>query len=517
MPSSQRSLPFAAVLVVSLGCGTAGPLAVEPQPFTPFEVVATQPDGGSLSLAAAPTFGDERGGAVAIGAAGEVVRLRLDGTVSRLEGHPSNPVAPGTASAAFRFGPFTALVPTTTGLYLSESGWLLAPPWREALRPEGLKATAIDDGVAWLAHEDGLYRITQGQLSELTVEGQKVAGLNALAIAPGPSGAQAVWLAQGESVSAAELVSKTQVSVVNAGLPREQLKGGVAGLAGLSPSAAGPGEVWVATEKRLWRHKARLFQEVIPPGAVKALHGAGRVLWLETDSGLYRYDADAETWGFAQGSEGAQLLGVDPAGAAWVRLGERTVSWSPGAAPRVQGLFEAERLYSPEAPIQALVPAALKPTTLHFSLDGVMVGTSDVGHAMAAQGGSLAFAPTGFEPSGAPKPLSVAVLENGWHALVVKADLEGGGSVTRTVHFELKGGDSTPLGYAADIAPIHQARCAKCHVTGPGRDLATYERWKEDAQLILAAVKDQRMPADGPLDPSQVQKIQRWASSGAAP
>jgi len=37
--------------------------------------------------------------------------------------------------------------------------------------------------------------------------------------------------------------------------------------------------------------------------------------------------------------------------------------------------------------------------------------------------------------------------------------------------------------------------------TRPGRPLSTYALWKENASLITAAVRDQRMPADGPLDP----------------
>ncbi len=68
-----------------------------------------------------------------------------------------------------------------------------------------------------------------------------------------------------------------------------------------------------------------------------------------------------------------------------------------------------------------------------------------------------------------------------------------------------------------DIRPIYEARCAKCHISGPGRPLSTYELWKENANLITAAVRDQRMPADGPLDPQLITLIQRWVASGAKP
>jgi hypothetical protein len=76
---------------------------------------------------------------------------------------------------------------------------------------------------------------------------------------------------------------------------------------------------------------------------------------------------------------------------------------------------------------------------------------------------------------------------------------------------------ATVPSWARDIRPIHEARCAKCHTTSPGRPLNTYELWKSNAQLINAAVRDLRMPADGPLDQQGLALIQRWVSSGALP
>jgi hypothetical protein len=34
---------------------------------------------------------------------------------------------------------------------------------------------------------------------------------------------------------------------------------------------------------------------------------------------------------------------------------------------------------------------------------------------------------------------------------------------------------------------------------------------------MVKAVVELRMPADGPLDPTQIQVLQRWASGGNAP
>ena len=88
---------------------------------------------------------------------------------------------------------------------------------------------------------------------------------------------------------------------------------------------------------------------------------------------------------------------------------------------------------------------------------------------------------------------------------------------TREVTFDFQPVDNTPLSFATDILPIHVARCAKCHEGGPGHDLSTYDSWKLEAARISQAIRDRRMPADGPLDPSQATLIQRWAQSGANP
>ena len=88
----------------------------------------------------------------------------------------------------------------------------------------------------------------------------------------------------------------------------------------------------------------------------------------------------------------------------------------------------------------------------------------------------------------------------------------------RQLHFEMRSSESEPLSFADDIAPIFEARCAKCHKgSGPGHTLNTYSLWAAEKTKIVAAVLELRMPADGPLDPSQIVTIQRWAAGGAAP
>jgi hypothetical protein len=74
-----------------------------------------------------------------------------------------------------------------------------------------------------------------------------------------------------------------------------------------------------------------------------------------------------------------------------------------------------------------------------------------------------------------------------------------------------------PLSWETDIRPIFDARCAHCHVSGPGINLVGYEIWKANAAVIVNILRERRMPADGPLEPELILKIQRWAQQGTPP
>jgi hypothetical protein len=108
-------------------------------------------------------------------------------------------------------------------------------------------------------------------------------------------------------------------------------------------------------------------------------------------------------------------------------------------------------------------------------------------------------------------------LEPGPHTLNAVARYVDGTEARRAVAFEYQPLSTVALGWQKDIRPIHEARCAKCHVSGPGRLLSSHELWRDNAPLIIAAVREQRMPADGPLDPQLISVIQRWAATGANP
>jgi hypothetical protein len=441
--------------------------------------------------------------------------------VGRLESHPGNAVPAGAASAVWPLGPYTALVATDRGLYVAESGWLIQPAWRDALDAKGLKATALaDNGVAWIAHEKGLFRIEDGVLSELKDSAGSLTGLTGIAFAPSLSGAPAVWFAQGEKLSWAEQTAKNAFQIGDSGLMPDSVKGGITALAGLSPGPGSKGELWAITNKVLWRLEAGTWKPYDLGRAPKELAAAGRILGLRAGDGLYRFDADAKAWTEAKGlSAVPTLLAADAAGAAWVRVGDKTSTLAPSTAARVQGLFQGARVYASELFVTATVPVSAMASQVTFKLDDgpdIVVPVADAVPGDGAAASQLFFAMGGYDASGRVKPSTLAGLMDGLHTLKVTAKLAAGESV-RLLHWDFRGGSNVQLSYATDIKPIEDARCSKCHVKGPGQELTGYDQWKAQKDAISTAVREGRMPADGLLDPASIQKIERWVAAGAKP
>jgi hypothetical protein len=508
----KRGLPWLAL------CAACNGNIVQHLDVKPFDAVTID---APVALSTSPGFADERGGGIFVDPVGAVVRLRADGTVARLESHPGNSTPAGVATAAWPLGPYVALVATDKGLYVAESGWLIEPAWRDVLSASGLRATALaDNGVAWVAHEAGLFRIEEGVLSELKSDGASITGITGLAVAPSLSGGTGVWFAQGEKLSWAEQTSKTAFTLGDSGLQKAQLKGGITALAGLAASPTSAGELWAIANDVLWRHDATGWKQFNLGATSHQILSAGRVLWLYAGDALFRYDADAQAWTEANGpAANAQLLAVDATGAAWINGDGKTSLISAGVVARVEGMFQNVRVYSSDVVVKASVPGSSEPTQMIFRLDDgesvlVPVAKANPGDGPAAS--QLYFTMGGVDAAGRDKPYSLAGLKDGMHTLTVVTRFAGS-ETTRALHFDFKGGSNVMLSYAADIAPIQSSRCAKCHTSGPGHELIDYDEWKADAERISIAVAEQRMPADGLLDPASIQKIQRWVAAGANP
>ncbi|KFA89623.1 lipoprotein [Archangium violaceum] len=502
--ASYRIGPLMLAALLS-GCEPAPSLPRDhpsPQPFTPVQVRT------EVDVAPAPGFADQTGGGIFATADGAVIRLRLDGTRAALESHPGNTVTPGRARAVFRMGAGSALVEADNGLFMAQSGWLIAPPWRE-VPGTGLVATAATpDGAVWLGHASGLYRLQGGALSALKVNGQALDGITALASAPAEDGAQGLWFLRQETLSVAVRTAPGtwQVRQVSS-LPLQEGER-VVGLAGLGASEKGKGEAWVLTSSRLLRLAADGWRQVALARKPEQVLGAGRFIWVNMDGKLLAHDAETGTWGEASGVDTREFrfLAADESGCAWVQLGAETVALSKGPVPRVLGLLEGSQVVEDSLVVSARLVPGVAPLSFTYEVAGVEVPVRGPAYSLG-----------GTEADGTPKAYSFVGLEPGLHSLSAVARYADGTEARRVVSFDYQPLSTVALGWDKDIRPIHEARCAKCHDTGPARPLGTYTLWKDNAESIIAAVKDQRMPADGPLDPQLISLIQRWAATGANP
>jgi hypothetical protein len=505
---------FAVTIALSSACtGDIGdtPILAKPLDLELAEAeVALTPDRG---------FADERGGGVFLGVEGEAVRLRADGSMGRLESHPGNTLPPGKVAHVFATGPFSALVSAENGVYMAESGWLIEPRWRDALSPEGVRAVAAaGDGIAWIAHDSGLFRLEAGELFQLEADGTTLSEIDALAVAPAPDGAKAVWFARGDSLRYAKQTGRQRYEIASADLSKEELKGKLLALASVSSAPGSPGQLWLISEHGVLMHGEQGFQGYQTELDPSELLAAGRFVWLRAGEQVYRYDADGRSWGRLSELRAERLLAADAGGTLWLRAGEQTLQARPFALPRVQGLFEGARLYTADLHVRAQWPADESPDTVLFSLDdGEQVEQSAL-QALMGEGAlaTMDFALGGFDAAGREKSFSLAGLSDGLHALTVRARFAER-EVMRKLNFELHTGGAGALSYARDVRPIFLARCAKCHEKGPGRVLTGYEDWVNEQERIVAAVVELRMPADGPLDPAQIKVLQRWAAGGALP
>lgn len=502
--TSARSHLLALCAAVLLAACSESSLPLDrpsPTPFRPTQV-RSQPQ-----LAQARGFADQAGGGVFATASGGIVRLRLDGSTAALEPHPGNRASAGPVQGVFRLGPHSALVDAQGGMFLADSGWLIAPPWRDALEPGVLGTAQSGDGTAWVAHASGLFRLHDGALSELKAGGESLRGISAIASAPAADGAPGVWVLHEGRVLVVVAASASTYQVREATVPLAEAEE-VLSLAGLGPGAGAPGELWLLTNQGLLHRAKDGWRRVELAQQAEELLAAGRFLWVKAGDSLLLYDADSSAWGEVSevDTAGALFLAADEAGAVWVRLGNESVALSRAPVPRVRGLYQGMQVVEDGLVVRAVPPPGQAPQRIVFELGGTEVTASGPDYSLG-----------GAEADGTLKAYSFAGLPAGRHALSVVARFADGTEARRLVPFEYQPLSTAAVGWDADIRPIHEARCAKCHTTSPGRPLNTYELWKENAALITAAVREKRMPADGPLDPQLISVIQRWAASGANP
>ncbi|GHG67354.1 hypothetical protein [Comamonas sp. JC664] len=505
-PRASASVVFSLLSLVVLGaCGEDGTLPLDTPELTPFQPAQVQ---SGTVLAPVSGFADQSGGGIFANASRELVRLRLDGSRGAMAPHPGNTAEAGAINGVFRLGPHSALVEAQNGLFLAESGWLIEPPWREALGAGVVTTAQSADGAVWLAHARGLFRLQEGTLAELKVDGASLTGITSLAAAPSPENAPGVWYLRENTLGVAVALSTTNYRVLTTAAP---LKEGetLKSLAGIGPAVGTAGELWALTSNGLLRRTRDGWRRVELAQRPDQLVGAGRFLWARSGSALLLHDADANTWSVAADATSGdfQILAMDESGCLWVQRGGQSLALSRALVPRLQGLHQGMRIVEDGLVVRAVMPPGPPPASVAFALGNTEIPTEAPDYSLG-----------GLEADGTHRAYSFATLEAGRYVLSVVARYEDGSEARRSVPFDFAPLQSGPLSWDKDIRPIHESRCRNCHNTASAaRSLDSYELWRANAPIITAAVRDQRMPADGPMDPELINRIQRWASSGARP
>ncbi len=492
--------PWRPVAALALLVGCSGTESLDPKAFEPLSV--------PLKPAVSPIrgFADEWGTAVLVGADGRALRARFDGAPGALEPHPGNGAAVGAVSSVTPLGAHSALLATEGGLFVAQAGWIIAPPWRAHLAEQKIVGSAAMGGAAWIGTTTGLYRLLEGRLSEFLIDGTPVSGLKSLAVVQAADGTSTLYLARGLGLWSVR-ASGTDFSVRPVELheirePRA--------LVGLSASPKGKGELWGLSGRSLFRVRGDSMTVFDAGDPVAEIAGGGRTLWVRAGDRLLHHDADVGGWGEAAGLQPVEtLLAADASGAAWIQAGGQAFCVTKGPVPRLVGMDQNMRLYEAELPVSAILPA------LPGARNAEVLYRVDDGPEIEAK--PPLFSLGGEDAEGRPRAYSFAALGPGLHVLTATVKLPDETTATRAVPFEYRPASGTGLSFDKDIKSIADARCAKCHTRGPGPDLAGYQQWKASTAKIVAAVRERRMPADGPLDPSLIQKIERWAAAGSQP
>jgi hypothetical protein len=497
-----------------------GTVADEPLSLAPLTL---QPTAAAVALASdGAGFADQRGGGVFVDDQGRAVRLRADASVAALESHPDNHAPPGKVRRVLATGADSAWVVADNGVYVARAGWLYELRAGIDLAAEDVIAAAVSgDDQAFIALRQGLFRVSGDDLAELKRGDESITNVSALAVAPAPSGGPALWFVQDGALHYAEQTANTAYAIHEAGLPAAAT-GQMLALGGVSAAPNAPGELWLLTPHGLWQHTpARGFRAFVLPAPGSALLSAGRFVWLRCGAELYRYDADHNSWGrLSDPPSSPQLLASDATGSLWLRSDAGSELLAEPGLPRVLGLFEGSRVYAPDLALSVHLAASDAPENVTFALDDgehVERSVADARSDDADMGGDLIFSLAGFDAAGNVQTYSFAARTAGMHTLTVSARHDDG-TTARALHFEMRDTSSQKLSWAKDVQPIYAARCAKCHAgMGPGHLLNSFDLWSAQASAIVAAVTEKRMPADGPLDASQIQLITRWAAAGSAP
>lgn len=112
--------------------------------------------------------------------------------------------------------------------------------------------------------------------------------------------------------------------------------------------------------------------------------------------------------------------------------------------------------------------------------------------------------------------LDPASLEAGLHDLDITVSWAD--DDVRTTERSVQVGEAFDITWAEHVEPIHDARCARCHVSGTETILSDPSTWQMQYDRILQQVRSGAMPlADTPLTASELSLVVGWGNGGFLP
>lgn len=469
------------------------------------------------------------GDAVLATRGGALYGIDVYGAVREIERIPGDPRLPGDAPVGLitERDPQTPLLLTPSGGSLVLDGWAQRAQLPAILR--GARAHARWGAEALWATPAALYATDGPRWLQIDRADRPVTDVVAMvAGAVGDASREAWVLREGGGLETLRVTAQGEVRTArwSEALPGFAL-GAVRAIARMGDAR------YVSRRDDLLRVRASgLVERLRVPGELGgpvALTPAGPWLWAAWDNG----------------PEGVNLGRIDPAGAVEmiargvqpfarrvgavsVRLaadGERgesavvtlRASESPadGGAPAetsrtlrvvvlprvaLGGVPEGGAVTFARVPLRALPPRPDAVVGVDFALDGTRVETVTVPPFAWGAGGRLV--------------RDLPTLEFGAHTVAVTVRYAGADPLRRERRFSYL----PPLGrvptYAADIGPVYEARCARCHSSGIARDLRGYDRLSAQAPSVAQALLSRRMPPDLAVDEPTVLLFTSWIAGG---
>ena len=381
---------------------------------------------------------------------------------------------------------------------------------RRAQLPAVLNAAtslAVLNGASLWGTSSGLYLSSGRTFLQLNDARGPVNNVDTIASITADAGALEFWLKTGPNVRRLRYVDGSAPTFTE--MPVNLALGAVFHLASMGDDRA-----VVSTERGVyilrgneaggWVNGASRSE----PGAVGGGGGKAWVIWgtdvLRTDGTTWEALARDPRFGpnckIAVDSSGNSAMVIDDDGAV-VRIDvEERV--------RVSGFRDADLITTPTLGIEVLPWRSAEPTEVSWFVDGEMPATAvrmmapwGWGYNVDVNGmGMVVVTATGTRTReiGTQLPNRRTGPYGGHFVrVVVRHGME---SIERTLSFEY----ASPFGriptYNADIAPIYNARCARCHQNSVAEELSTFELLRNKRGALRQALRERRMPPDLPLD-----------------